>query len=281
MTKKTYDRKYLREHFATGIYVSIDGLHAERDTKDNGVYKYPVYWEECGRAYIFDKYLGSKFYLDELVLTCFRRLPPKDGKTYFPYHKDGDMKNSNISNLEWREETKASIASYMKLEKEAWYRNRKIKATLKGQIKQGSKELPLIDYIYDPDIDWTHHHPTPWVRYEEKNRWGRYESHRIDADKIFEDLGLVNGDKSQFPNPVILHRNNDYMDYSIENLEWCDAYDQRYIEFDKVRHDAVMKKDHDTNYRLDEQSWNVVYQGKEPYQDWTDRPEKRLFKFYE
>jgi hypothetical protein len=281
MTKKTYDRKYLRRHFATGIYVSIDGLHAERDTKNSGVYEYPIYREESGRAYIFDKYLESKYYLDELVLTCFRGLPPKDGKTYYPYHTDGDMKNSNISNLKWCEETPTSIASYMKLEKEAWYKNRKIKATLKGQIKQGAKELPLIDFIYDPDIDWTHHCPPPWVRYEEKNRWGRYESHSIDADKVFEDLGLVNGDKSQFATPVILHRNNDYMDYSHKNLEWCDAYDQRYIDFVKLRHDAVMKKDHDTNYRLDEKSWETVYHGKEPYQDWTDRPEKRLFKFYE
>ncbi len=274
---KNYKREYLRKHYSTGIYVSNDGEYAERYTK-NGLYKYPVYREECERAYIVDRYKG-RLYLDVLVLSCFRGREPQDGRKYFPYHKDGDMGNSAISNLEWREETPDTIAAYETLGKEWWYKNRKINATKNGVIKQGTHDLPYIDYLYDSDLDWTYHKPEPWVMYEEKNRWGTTERHQISADKVFEDLGFVNGDKSKFASPVILHLNNDYLDYRSENLEWCDASDKKYIDFDKIRHDTIMKKDHDTNCRLDERSWDVIYQGREPYQDWTDRPEKKLYKF--
>lgn len=284
MTKKYYNRKYLRKHFATGIYVSNDGEHAERDIKRKAtglddVLVYDIHKEECGRSYIVDRFKGS-FYLDILVLTCFWGREPQDGKKYFPYHKDGNMGNSAISNLEWREETPDTIAAYETLEKESWYKNRKIKATKKGIIKQGTHDLSFIHYLYDSDLDWTYHKPEPWVMYEEKNRWGKTERHWISADKVFEDLGFVNGDKTKFASPVILHRNNDYLDYRSENLEWCDASDHRYLDFKKIRHDTVMKKDHDCNYRLTPGEWDIIYRGTEPYQDWTDRPEKKLYKFH-
>lgn len=283
MANKYYNRKYLRKHFATNIYVSNDGKHAELDiqlkTGANKVHIYDIHKEECGRAYIVDLYKG-RFYLDFLVLTCFRGHEPQDGKKYFPYHKDGDMRNSAISNLEWREETPDTIAEYEKLERDAWYRNRKIKATKKGIIKQETHDLPFIHYFYDADIDWTYHKSEPWVVYEEKNRWGSIEKHQISVAKVFEDFGLVNGDKSKFSTSVILHLNNDYLDYRSENLEWCDAYDQRYRDFKRISHDAVMQKDHDCNYRLTPSEWDLIYQGKEPYQDWTDRPDKKLYKFH-
>ena len=284
MKKKTYNRQYLRKHYATGIYVSNDGLHAEKDIYDKRVGEhriltYAIQTDESGRAFIYDTYLQTRLYLDNLVISCYRGQAPKDGKTYYPYHKDGNMFNSHISNLEWKEETPESIAAYTQKEKEAWFKNRKISVNKKGIIKQGGRELNLIDYMYDPDLDWTYHYPKPWVRYEEKNKWGNYSYGRIEADKVFEDLGLVNGDKSLFPTPVILHRNHDYMDYRADNLEWVDANDPRYVEFAKIRHEAVMQKDHDSNCRLDEGSWNVIYHGKEPYQDWSDRPEKKLMRF--
>lgn len=280
---KTHNRSYLKQHYASGIYVSIDGKHAERDYRDKAtgatkVHIYKIDCDECGRAFVQDLHQG-RFYLDFLVLTCYRGKAPQDGKAYYPFHKDGDMKNSNLSNLEWRETTQATIDAYQKLEKESWYKNRKIKATKKGQIKQGSKELPLVDYMYNPDLDWTRHFPNPIVNYEEKDSWGKSQRKSKKADEIFEDFGFVNGDKSKFSNPVILHRNNDYRDYSSDNLEWCDASDPRYKYYEKIRHDDVMKRDHDCNCRLDEGAWNVIYHSEEPFQDWTDRPEKKLYRF--
>lgn len=283
MKKKTYNRNFLKKHFATDIHVSNDGEHAERDyfdkdSKTTKVHIYKIYREECGRAYIKTMKYG-RLYLDYLVKTCFGGREPQDGKTYYPHHKDGDMRNSASSNLEWREETPATIAALEKLEREAWYKNRKITTNKKGVIRQGTHDLPIQFARYDPDLDWTYHFENPWIRYEEMNRWGGTDRHEIDVDKVFEDLGLVKGDKSQFATPVILHINNDYLDYSAHNLEWCDSYDQRYLDFKKIRHDRVMQMDHDSNYRLTESEWDVVYHGREPFQDWTDRPEKVLRRF--
>lgn len=277
MKKKVYSREGLRNHYASNIWVSIDGKHAEKDTR-SGIFSYPILREDNDRTFIHDQYNGS-YYMDVLVLSCFWGKAPKDGKTYFVYHKDGDMSNSNISNLEWREATQAELDAFKKLQKETWYKNRKLKATKKGLIKQGCKELPLVDYMYDSDLDWTRHYHNPWVDYEEKDSWGKTQRKHKNADEIFEDFGFVNGNKSKFSNPVILHRNNNYLDYSSDNLEWCDASDPRYEDFEKIRHDDVMKRDHDCNCRLDEKSWRTVYGDKEPYQDWTDRPEKKLYRF--
>jgi len=275
MATKHYNRKYLRKHFASNIYVSSDGKHAERDihVKSTGldtVLVYDIHREESGRAFIHDSYKGS-FYLDELVLTCFRGLPPKDGKKHYPHHKDGRMVNSGITNLEWREETPETVAAYGKMNREAWYKDRKIKAFKDGTVKQNGSPLPFVDCIYDRDLDWTFHKTEPWIRYEEKNRYGRMETHRKDAAEIFEDFGLVPGDKAKLQSPVVLHKNNDYMDFRSDNLEWVEATDPRYIEFRRVSHDMKMKKDHDSNCWVSPASWDTLYHGDEPYQDWTDR----------
>lgn len=275
MANKSYNRIYLRKHFASNIYVSNDGRHAERDihSKSAGqdtVLVYNIYKEECGRAFIHDKYKGT-FYLDELVLTCFRGLPPQDGKKYFPHHRDGDFKNSTIANLEWREETPETAHTYERLSREAWYKNRKIKAYRNGTVKQNGSPLHFVDYIYDSDVDWTFHYTAPWVRYVEKNRYGRMDTLRKDVTEIFEDSGFIQGDRSRLQNPVVLHKNNDYMDFNSDNLEWVEATDPRYVEFKRVSHEMKMKKDHDSNYRVSPASWDTLYGGDEPYRDWTDR----------
>lgn len=273
MTKTHYNRKYLRRHFDTNIYVSNDGKHAERDitlkTGEDSVMAYDIYHDECGRAWIHDKYKGNLF-LDRLVLTCFRGREPQDGKVYYPHHKDGNMKNSHISNLEWREETPSIIEAYRKLEIEAWYKNRKIRVLKDGSITQKGSKLHFIDVIPDSDMGWIYHRPYHWVRYEDvKNIWGRNETKTRHVNEIFEELGLINGDKTKFSHPVILHLNNDYEDYNTGNLEWCDSSDPRYIEFDRVRHDAVMEKDRKSNHPVNERDWNTIYNGEEAYQDWN------------
>ncbi len=275
MANKQYSRKDLRKHYDTNIYVSNDGRHAERDiqirsTGKDSVLIYEIYHEESGRTFIHDKYKGS-FFIDDLVLTCYFGRPPQDGKKYYPHHKDGKMYNSHIANLEWREETAASIAQYQQLEKECWYKNRKIKAFKDGTIKQAGKTLHFADSLYDRDLDWTFHYTEPKVHYEEKNRYGRMERRDKDVAEIFEDFGFIQGDKSELSNPAILHINNDYMDFASDNLEWVETKDPRYEEFKRVSHEKKMEKDHEANYWVSPGSWNVLYRGNEPYQDWADK----------
>ena len=42
---------------------------------------------------------------------------------------------------------------------------------------------------------------------------------------------ILNGNKQQFKNPVILHKDGDYKNCVSENLRWCDATDTDYIDY--------------------------------------------------
>ena len=68
--------------------------------------------------------------------------------------------------------------------------------------------------------------------YEVHHRqWKRYEWKRIDVDRLMEIAGYVNGNKEQFKDPAILHKDNDWLNFSSDNLEWTDRSDPRYREY--------------------------------------------------
>lgn len=300
MTKRYY-RKYLRKHFASDTFVSIDGLHIERDYTNPKTQQTKVQildrWIDNTSDRLFVKVSGKgHFYVDEMVLSCYKG-KMKDGKKYLVHHKDGDMRNDNLSNLEWREETpdyltarqkiiQASIeASAIKAEEAAkkrlmdWYKRNKVKVNDKGEILQDGEVLHQCDYIYDSDMDWTYHNTSPHVRVRFKNAWGRGETKRIDVKKIMNDFGKIAGNPKDFQNPVVLYQNHDYLDTSPGNMLWCDASDQRYKDFLKEAHKQAMENDHQANHWLSELSWKAVYGEREPYQDWSDRPEKKYSRF--
>lgn len=156
-----------------------------------------------------------------------------------------------------------------------WYKRNKVKVNKKGEITQNGQVLHQCDYLYDPDLDWTYHKTRPNVRIHYKNGWGGTDYKDVSVEEIMQDFGMIIGDPGNFQNPVVLYKNNDYLDTTPGNMEWCDASDQRYIDFQKVAHDRKMEKDHQSNCRLSEQSWKTIYGPDEPYQDWSDRPEKK------
>ena len=43
--------------------------------------------------------------------------------------------------------------------------------------------------------------------------------------------GYVNENKDRFEHPVILHRDNDWLNFDSDNLEWTDINDPRYKEY--------------------------------------------------
>lgn len=294
MTQKRYLRANMRKHFASDTFVSIDGGHIERDYTNPTTHQTKVQvldiWIERASDRCFVKVSGKgHFYIDEMVLSCYRGTM-KDGKKYLVHHKDGDMRNDNLSNLEWREATPENlkqqqqiiaasiVASTQKAKAAAkqkkmdWYKKNKVKVNKKGEIIQDGKALFQCDYISDRDLDWIYHRSTPFVRIEYKNPWGRYESKRFDVEEILHDFGIISGNPDNFKNPVVLYKNHDYLDSTPDNLEWCDASDQRYIDFKKEAHKRVMEKDHQCNHWLSETSWEFIYGSNEPYQDWSDRP---------
>ena len=80
----------------------------------------------------------------------------------------------------------------------------------------------------------------PFVEYEVHHRqWKRYEWKRIDVDRLMEIAGYVNGNKEQFKDPVILHKDNDWLNFNSENLEWTDRSDPRYREYHNRKVDEM------------------------------------------
>lgn len=270
---KRYKREYMRQHFASKTWISNDGKYVERDyfDKESGktkTYNPPIY--DCNDGGYAIKLKGyGEYRIEELVIACYCAPKPNNGKKYIIHHKDWDVKNNHRKNLEWVEETDAYLQQRTIKRKELWYKKHKITVNKKGEILQDKKPLSIIDYIYDSDLNWTFHYTDPWVRYSYKNPWGRYVSERLYAEEILIDFGFVAGNKANFTDPVVLHINNDYMDFTPGNLEWCDKSDPRYVNFKQIAHDEKMKLDKKYNHPLNQGSWKVIYGAQEPYQDWS------------
>ena len=296
-----YSRAFMRKHYASGYLISNDGLHGERDYYDqySQEFKTQILYQYLDPAE--DRYFmlsgKDKYYIDEMVLSCYRGTI-KDGKQYLVHHKDGDMRNSRISNLEWREATPEYLQERQKIiadsiaasaikdaeaKKKALmdrYKRNKIEVNKNGQITQYGKAVFLEDSFYDSDLDWTYHTDNARVRLSIYiPRWRKTDYERFDVVDIMEDFGMIEGNKADFANPKVLYKNHNYLDTTPGNMAWCDASDQRYIDFKTAAHEVVMEKDHHSNYYLSEQSWKTIYGPDEPYRDWSDRPPVRHLCF--
>ena len=109
--------------------------------------------------------------------------------------------------------------------------NNGLTVTKSGKVYKGKSVCEVGNCIGDGDLDMRV--PIePFVEYEVHHRqWKRYEWKRIDVDRLMEIAGYVNGNKEQFGNPVILHKDNDWLNFNSENLEWTDRSDPRYREY--------------------------------------------------
>ena len=99
-----------------------------------------------------------------------------------------------------------------------------------GRVYQKGKKLGVGHEIFDPDMDLRIPMP-PYIRYEVKNAYGKTERPLKFVEDVMEAAGYVEGNKLQFKNPVILHKDGDYKNCTSNNLQWCDASDPRYIEY--------------------------------------------------
>ena len=109
--------------------------------------------------------------------------------------------------------------------------NNGLTVTKSGKVYKGKEVCEVGNCIGDGDLDMRV--PIePFVEYEVHHRqWKRYEWKRIDVDRLMEIAGYVNGNKEQFKDPAILHKDNDWLNFNSENLEWTDRSDPRYREY--------------------------------------------------
>ena len=234
---KTEETKYgvrIRKHFKTSTKISEDGLFVEKEFIDHEdgnklkTYNPKIKVDGRGLRYIENKKAG-KVYIQDLVADCFCSPKPNDGNYYVLVHKDGNLQNDHYQNLEWRlaksvyPTTTAKTVDKVKL-------TDGLEVSKDGKVYQDGKELAVGNSVSDPDIDMIV--PIePFVEYERKNSWGRYEWERISVDKLMDIAGYINGNKKQFKDPVILHKDNDRLNFDSGNLEWTDRNDPRYGKY--------------------------------------------------
>lgn len=287
MSKKHYRREDLRKYWANHTFISNDGLHVERDYMDKGVtktYEPTIYLDRTSQRNCIELKKYGVVYLDEMVITCYCPPKPKDGKRYVVHHKDWNFENDHKNNLEWVEETPeylaqraAKMKEYLRVKRLQWYKHRKISVDEKrGIIKQDGQVVTIYNSFSDRDLDYLFHTTTPKVDYTYTVKYAnsgqtRYETASLEVDKVMADFGLVFGNKDNLTEPVILHVNHDFLDFTPYNLIWCEKSDPDYIEYRKKAWEDKLAQDKKSNGRwLSPSEWNVLYGGIDDYQDWSE-----------
>ena len=139
------------------------------------------------------------------------------------------MGNNHYKNLEWKIRKDAN--PYIPASTEAKVKlSNGIIVYKDSRVYQKNEKLYPSIWLGDADTDTIQ----PWdphIQYKEKNSWKRTETHLISLDELMAKAGYVDGNKMQFKNPVILHRDNDFQNCESSNLEWTDISDTRYITY--------------------------------------------------
>lgn len=179
---------------------------------------------------------GSKFLntkspgiieVDELVADCFKPMP-QDGKKYILTHKDGNLSNCSVTNLEWRQvarfspsDTKRKLGNGLTI-------------SFDGKVYDGKKLLPIVKLIGDADTDRIVA-IDPYVEYHRKNQYKRMVRRTAYPDDLMAEAEFVDGDPSKMQRPRVLHKDLDYLNFSYDNLEWIEETSQAYQEYMKKK----------------------------------------------
>lgn len=223
----------IRTHFRSSTKITEDGLYVEKEYTDHNdgdkkkIYHPTIYTDRNGLRYITNKQLGN-LYIQDLVADCFCPPKPDDEGDYVIVHKDGRPWNDNYRNLCWEERAKAYPDKDASHEKSVSLKNGFV-VKRNGTIYRNGKKLQIFCSLPDRDLGMIVP-VSPRVEYEVE-RWNRYYTEHVDVDILMAEAGYVKGNSMRFRNPVILHRNGDWMDFRSENLEWTDRSDPEYVRY--------------------------------------------------
>ena len=186
--------------------------------------------DTTGELYVRTQDHG-KLPIDVMVAAAFCLPCPSPSILFELIHKDGNLSNCHYTNLEWRKKTPAPKVTIHSTAKSVKLPNG-LTVHRDGTVSDKNQKIPMEISIYDPDTDllWA---IQPRVSYYRPNRWKREERQRAALDGLMAASGYVAGERYQFSNPVILHIDQNWLNFDSSNLEWCDASDQRYIDYVK------------------------------------------------
>lgn len=222
------------------LWVSYDGYVIAVSDKKNksGIKIIKIQTDANGRKYVEHPY-GYVVYVARAVITCFCPSHPADGKEYTISYKDGNVSNCHYKNLEWVQyhyphATSASVVVSVK--------GLDLTVNRDGSIEMNGKKMEVRDHFYDADVDLEVCSWCPFVDVPQKNSIYRAS---IFIDDLMKKAGYVQGDDANLTSPVILHKDNNYMNCDSDNLEWVEEADQRYQDFLKQKkidfHNKVVK----------------------------------------
>lgn len=220
---KEYEKggRKFRIFYAAYLVVSEDGTTIYQKGKNNVFGKKLKVLNDYTGAFVLDKF-GRKISVARAIMTCFCPPRPDDGKDYMIGYKDGNKYNCHKNNLVWMETHYRN-----NLDSEATFYHSKAKCFLTirrdGSVWVKKKKLNEHDALFDSDVDLLDAIP-PYV-YCESSR------EIITIEDMMGNVGFVDGDFSTLAEPVILHRDNNYLNNSASNLEWVERTDQRYVDY--------------------------------------------------
>ncbi len=236
---KIIDGRMMRYSAKFNVWVNSDGDYVYREY-NNKDYNRPliIHKRPDGSKYLNTTHPGI-IELDELVADCY--VPkPQDAKKYTLVHKDNNKCNCKAANLEWGLDM-AAYKAYLLSKKRKTSNGLTVSYT--GEVYDGKDELAIIDHVYDGDterfvaID-------PYYRYYRKNSYGREEPLKAYPDDLMAEAEFVEGNKSDFTNPKVLHINGDYLDFNDDNLVWTDMNSPEYQKYmAKKRNDIAALTD--------------------------------------
>lgn len=212
--------------FSLRVYVSRDGkyVHSEKQ-------RLTIYGEADEEPYILIN--KRKYEVATLVATCYRPMP-KDGKAYILIHKDGNLQNCDMSNLEWQPYVyKFNTNPTTKV----WVNSKYLVVTSKGEVLLYNQELTKCDELFDGDTNLSVC-INPFVIVDSK---------RVFMDDLMTKAQYIQGDRDSLNDPVILHRDHDRNNYDSSNLEWVERTDPRYIAYQKNEIAFINKRNEELN----------------------------------
>jgi hypothetical protein len=218
-TEKMIKGRRCRYYTEGYIWVSEDGTLVAAKQKSGYLRYFDIKTDGNGEKFVYTGY--RYIYVKKAVFTCFCHCDDPN-KTQI-WYKDGNPANLHYKNLIAREpQTFHTTVSTFKL-------LNGLTVTEDGRIFNGKEKKHISDCIGDQDTDLMSC-ILPYISAPNKR------SGRLFMDDLMAAAGYVAGEKYDLKFPVILHKDNNPSNFHKDNLEWVEASDPRYIEFqEKVK----------------------------------------------